>query len=69
MITDIISVITGFASAIWTVIVDGLTELSTVFYTTGDNGGLTFIGTILFIGLGLTLVMFVISFVRNLVKA
>lgn len=69
MITDIVAVITGFAGAIWTVIVDGLTELSTVFYTTGDNGGLTFIGTILFIGLGLTLVMFVISFVRNLVKA
>lgn len=69
MITDIVAVITGFAQAVWAVIVDGLTELSTVFYTTGDNGGLTFIGTILFIGLGLTLVMFVISFVRNLVKA
>jgi len=67
LITEIVGVITGFAEAFWTVIVGGITELSTAFYTT--EGGLTFVGTILFIGLGLFLVMFVINWVRNLVRA
>lgn len=69
MITEIVAVITGFATAIWTVIVNGLTELSAVFYTTGPDGGLTFLGTILFIGLGLFLVMFVINFIVRLVRS
>ena len=66
MITEIVEVITGFAQAIWTVIVDGLTQLSTAFY---NDGGLTFVGTVVFIGLGLFLVMFVISWIRNLIKS
>ena len=66
MITDIVAVITDFAEAIWSVIVGGLTELSTVFY---NDGGLTFVGTVVFIGLGLFLVMFVINFIVRLVKS
>lgn len=69
MITEIVGVITGFASAFWTIIVDGVTELSKAFYTPGADGGLTFVGTIVFIGLGLMLVMFVVNWIRNLVKA
>ena len=66
MITEITGVITGFAEAFWTVIVGGLTELSTAFY---DDGSLTFVGTILFIGLGLFLVMFVVNWLIKLIRA
>lgn len=66
MIIEIVGVITGFAEAFWTVIVDGLTELSTAFY---NDGELTFVGTILFIGLGLFLVMFVVNWIRKLIRA
>ena len=66
MITDIVEVITGLAEAIWSVIVGGLTELSTAFY---NDGGLTFVGTVVFIGLGLFLVMFVINFIVRLIKS
>lgn len=66
MITEIVDVITGFAEAFWTVIVDGLTELSKAFY---NDGSLTFVGTILFIGLGLFLVMFVVNWIRKLIRA
>jgi len=66
MVTEIVGVITGFAEAFWTVIVDGLTELTTAFY---DDGSLTFLGTILFIGLGLFLVMFVVNWIRKLIRA
>jgi hypothetical protein len=65
MVTEIVGVITGFAEAFWTVIVDGLTELTTAFY---DDGSLTFLGTILFIGLGLFLVMFVVNWIRKLIS-
>jgi hypothetical protein len=66
MITEIVGVITEFAEAFWTVIVGGLTELTTAFY---DDGSLTFLGTILFIGLGLFLVMFVVNWLRRLIKS
>lgn len=66
MITEIVEVITGFAGAFWTIIVDGVTELSSAFYAA--ETGLTFVGTILFIGLGLTLIMFVINWIRSLVR-
>ncbi len=67
MIAEIVEVITGFANAIWAVIVGGLTELSAAFYV--PEQGLTFVGTIVFIGLGLFLVMFVINWIRNLIKS
>lgn len=67
MITEIVEVITSFAGAFWAVIVNGLTELSTAFYTSED--GLTFVGTILFIGLGLFLVLFVVNWIRSLIRA
>jgi uncharacterized membrane protein len=66
MITEIVGVITEFAEAFWSVIVGGMTELSTAFY---DDGSLTFVGTILFIGLGLFLVMFVVNWLRRLIKS
>ena len=66
MITEIVDVITAFASALWTLIVEGLTTLSTAFY---NDGGLTLVGTVVFIGLGLFLVMFVINFIVRLIKS
>jgi hypothetical protein len=66
MITEIVGVITEFAEAFWSVIVGGMTELSTAFF---DDGSLTFVGTILFIGLGLFLVMFVVNWLRRLIKS
>lgn len=69
MITDIVGVLTNFAEAVWTIIVSGLTTLSTAFYTPGADGGLTFVGTVVFIGLGLFLVMFVINFIMRLIKS
>ncbi len=66
MITEIVEVITEFASALWTVIVEGLTSLSGAFYN--SESGLTLVGTVVFIGLGLFLVMFVINFIVRLIK-
>ncbi len=66
MITEIVEVITAFASAIWNVIVDGLTTMSGAFYN--SESGLTLVGTVVFIGLGLFLVMFVINFIVRLIK-
>lgn len=65
MISQITDVITGIVGAFWDVIVNGMSSLTDVFYLEGE---LTFWGVLAFIGLGLSLVFFIIRWVRSLIK-
>lgn len=64
LLTDIGAVIQAVMS--W--IVQLFTSVVSIFYTSGADGGLTFVGYILFIALGLFLVWMVIRFIASLVK-
>lgn len=64
LLTDIGAVLTAVMG--W--IVQLFTSVVSIFYTSGADGGLTFLGYILFIAFGLTIVWFVIRFIVGLVK-
>lgn len=60
------SVITAFAG----VIGNGFSALLEIFYTTsGTNAGLTPVGTLSLIGLGMALVYWAFRIIRGLIKA
>lgn len=65
MVGQITGVIKDFVAAVWEMIVTGLTTLTSVFYA---EEGLTFLGTVIFIGLALTLVFFVVRFIVYIIK-
>ena len=67
MIADIFNTITqaisGFASAL----ASGVTSVASMFYTSGENGGLTFLGTLLLIAVGVGVVYWVFRLIRGLI--
>lgn len=71
MIADAMSAIADVLSGIITAIVNGVNALVPLFWdgTLNSNaGGFTFLGYIFLIGLGLSLVTFVINFFKSLSK-
>lgn len=72
LIESIIDVIVSIITAFFGAIAEGLNELTAIFITTSETGaftGMTFWGTLVFIGLGLTLMFFVISWVRSMIAS
>ena len=58
------SAITAFASALG----DAVTAIVSMFYTTGDNAGLTFLGTLLCIAMGVGVVYWAFRLIRGLIR-
>lgn len=56
--------ITNFAQ----VLGNGFNSLISIFYTTGENGGLTLLGTLLLIGMGVGVVYWAFNLIRGLVR-
>lgn len=59
------SAITGFSTAL----ASGVNNVTAIFYQTGDNGGLTFLGVLLCIAMGVGLVYWAFRLIKNLVRA
>lgn len=59
----LVDIVQGFIS----VLVAGFNGIIEIFYTSGEDGGLTVMGVLLLIGLGMGLVFFVFKFIRGLI--
>lgn len=55
--------ITAFASSLSSAV----TSVASMFYTSGENGGLTFLGTLLLIAVGVGVVYWVFRLIRGLI--
>lgn len=68
IISDIFSAvgqaITGFSTAL----ASSVTSVTSMFYTTGENGGLTFLGVLLCVAMGVGLVYWAFRVIRSLIR-
>lgn len=56
--------ITSFSTAL----ASGVNSITSIFYTTGENAGLTFLGVLLCIAMGVGLVYWAFRLIKNLVR-
>lgn len=66
LLTDIFDVVLRVVQEFISVLVELFTNITNLFYT--NEGGLTFIGVLLLIGLGMSLVYWAFRFIRNLIR-
>lgn len=68
VITDIFNAvsqaITSFASAL----ASSVTSVTSMFYTTGENAGLTFLGVLLCVAMGVGVVYWAFRLIRGLIR-
>lgn len=62
--TEVGSAITAFAQAL----ASGVSSVTSMFYTTGENGGLTTLGSLLLIAVGVGIVYWAFNLIRGLIK-
>lgn len=62
------SAIGSWITAMFGWIADAIEGIVPIFYTTGAEGGLTFIGVMALFGLALGILFFVINFVRGFLR-
>ena len=65
MVAEIISIITDLLSGIFSAIVSGATTLTDIFY---DGESMTFLGVVVFIGLAIFLLTFIMRWVISLIR-
>lgn len=65
MVAEIISIITDLLSGIFSAIVSGATTLTGIFY---DGESMTFLGVVVFIGLAIFLLTFIMRWVIRLIR-
>lgn len=63
--SNVVTAITSIFSAIGTWITDSLTDLQSVFWS---NDGLTFLGTLAILGLGMGIVFLLIGLIQKFLK-
>lgn len=68
MIADIFSEIGAAVSGFTTALASAITSVTSMFYTTGENGGLTVLGSLLLIGVGVAIVYWVFRLFRGLIS-
>lgn len=61
VLTDILAIFSGVGD--W--IADAVNSLVPMFYTAGDNGGLTFLGVLAVAGLAISVVFLIIGVIQN----
>lgn len=68
MINDIFTAVgeavTGFSGAL----ASSITSVTSMFYTSGENGGFTVLGTLLLIAVGVGLVYFAFRLIKGLIR-
>lgn len=62
---EIISSITAVFSAIWDWIISSIPDVIAVFYTSGADGGLTFLGVLSLCALGISIFFLVLGLIQN----
>lgn len=67
MIAEIFSTIGDAITAFASSLSKAVTAVAGMFYTTGENGGLTFLGTLLLIAVGVGVVYWVFRLIRGLI--
>ncbi len=65
MVAEIVSIITELLTGFFSVIVSGATALTDVFY---DGTNITFFGVVVFIGLAIFLLTFVVRWIVGLIR-
>lgn len=68
MIADIFSEIGAAVSGFTTALASAISSVTSMFYTTGENGGLTVLGSLLLIGVGVAIVYWVFRLFRGLIS-
>lgn len=68
IITELFAALTSIVTGFISVLVAGFNGIITIFWTTGADGGLTVMGVLLLIGLGMGLVFFVFKFIKSLIQ-
>ena len=67
MIADIFQTIGDAISAFASSLSSAVQSVTGMFYTTGENAGLTFLGTLLLIAVGVGVVYWVFGLIRGLI--
>lgn len=62
---EIISSITAVFTAIWEWIIGAIPDVVGVFYTSGAEGGLTFLGVLALMALGISIFFLIMGLIQN----
>ena len=68
MVADIFEAVGQAISSFATALASGINSVTSMFYTTGENAGLTTLGTLLLIAVGVGLVFWAFRLIKGLVK-
>lgn len=68
VIGDIFSAVGNAVTSFSTALASGVTSVTSIFYTTGENGGLTFLGVLLCVAMGIGLVYWAFRLIRGLIR-
>lgn len=68
MISDIFSTIGDAVTAFATALGNAVSSVTSMFYTSGENGGLTVLGTLALIAVGAGLVYWAFRLIRGLIS-
>lgn len=68
IISDIFTAVGQAITAFTTNLSSAVSGITSMFYTSGENGGLTFLGLLLCIALGVGLVYWAFRLIKSLIK-
>lgn len=68
VISDIFSAIGDAVTGFSTALASGVNSVTSIFYTTGTDHGLTFLGVLLVVAMGIGLVYFAFRLIKGLVR-
>lgn len=68
IISDIFTAVGQAVQGFSTALSSAVTSVTSMFYTTGENGGLTVLGTLLVIAIGCGLVYFGFRLIKGLIR-
>lgn len=68
MISDIFQAVSDAVTAFASALASSITSVTSMFYTTGDNGGLTVLGTLILIVVGVGLVYWAFRLIKGLLR-
>lgn len=65
LVSELFEIVGSVITSLINALVQAVSGITTIFY---DEGSFTFVGTLLLIGLGFTLVFWAFRFIRNLIR-
>lgn len=68
MISDIFQAVGDAVTAFASALASSISSVTSMFYTTGENGGLTVLGTLILIVVGVGLVYWAFRLIRGLLQ-